>query len=205
MPVHCCCAIGRPFPLQRSAFPINPIMLPICLQNQRCAAPAGSLAASYYCSGSADGASLCFNQDTTAWCSETALSSSCAQLQPYSNGDCKLPENVQIQYSGSDPGMVGVHYGPSAICLGVPGGSLTRSSTPRVYSMSVACVAAECDATNSNLDILIVGADGSGYKAYACPEGGYLQLGESDGFPSGVRTSLLHCAISLLYVFVNLQ
>jgi hypothetical protein len=92
--------------------------------------------------------------------------------------------------SASDAAIVGIYYGPSAICLGLPGGSLSREGSNRAYQLDVACVAASCArATSTSFDVLIKNVQGSGYSAHACPAGSYVQLGTVDGFPAGVRPS----------------
>ena len=83
----------------------------LCAQDEQCDAPAEGATSPYYCDGtSADVASSetsqCFTFDTTSWCKETPLSSGCPLLQPYTNGDCKRPENVNVQYRGGDPSLV---------------------------------------------------------------------------------------------------
>ena len=94
--------------------------------------------------------------------------------------------------------QVGIYYGPQAICLGVPGGSLAREGTTRIYSTNVACVAAQCKGSGDSLEVLIKDQDGDGYSAYDCPEGEFVELGSSEGFPSGVRVRLLICSARVI-------
>lgn len=171
-------------------------MSPHCgMQDATCGAPASSPAAQYFCNaaqsrgGAVDRSTGCFAHDTTAWCSITPLSNNCPMLQPFSNGDCKNKDNVLMQYGDSDVSTVGVHYGPSSICIGVPGGTLKRDiggGASRQWAMSIACVASECRA--DGVYLLIKDTTADSYTPHLCQDDGYLELGVEQSFPAGVRS-----------------
>ena len=49
-----------------------------------------------------------------------------------------------------------------------------------------ATIEAECSDDGRALQVLIQDANGQGVKAHDCPEGGFVQLGPENNFPSGV-------------------
>ena len=157
------------------------------LQEDQCNAPADSAATQYYCSspGPSSAGRDCFTHDTAAWCQATALSSGCPILQPFTSGDCKLRDNVRVQFGADDVAEVGIHYGPSSICIGVPGGELRRIGRSSFYRAETACVASECRA--DGLYILIQDQGAETFSAFPCPAGGFAELGAEDGFMEGVR------------------
>lgn len=132
----------------------------------------------------------CRNHDETAWCAESTLSP-CPLLRPTIGGDCKLAGNLFAQFGNSGaasrPAAIaaGVHFGPSAICLGVPGGRFARRGVS-AWRLSETCFASRC-ADAETLLVLIKDADGDGVKEYLCPEGEFLVLPVEDGFEEGVR------------------
>lgn len=90
------------------------------LQGDCAAVPADSPGSQNFCASG----DLCRNHDTLGWCSESDLSE-CNLLQPLNGGDCKLPANLLSQF-GPAATSSGLHYGASAVCVGVPKGRLSR-------------------------------------------------------------------------------
>jgi hypothetical protein len=157
--------------------------------------PASSPAAQYFCtpnrSSTADSSNSCFAHDTTAWCDVTPLSNTCPMLQPFADGDCKNKDNVLNQFEVADVSSIGVHYGPSSICIGVPGGTLTRNGADtkgRTWKANIACVASECH--SDGVYLLIKDVSTANYTPHLCPDDGYLELGVDAGFPDGVRSQI---------------
>jgi hypothetical protein len=92
---------------------------------------------------------------------------------------------LQLQFSGADVTAVGIHYGPSSVCIGVPGGRLTRVGTGRIYTLDVTCMASTCKP--DGLYLLIKDLTGDEYTEYKCPPGGYVELVAAAGYEPGVR------------------
>lgn len=161
-----------------------------CAQGDCTAVPDSSRASQYFCAtaASAQDETICAMHDTISWCRLTSLLT-CPAPQPFSNGDCTDPANLVSHFGSADAADAGIYYGPSAICLGVPGGALTRGFAR--YSTSTICVAAEC--ADGGVVVLIRDATGSGAQRYPCPEGDFVDLGLSQAFAPGVR-----CCLSLL-------
>ena len=89
------------------------------LQGNCAAVPADSRGAQNFCVSD----DLCRNHDTLGWCSESSLSD-CDLLRPLNGGDCKLPTNLLALFGSPAATSSGVHYGASAICVGLPNGRL---------------------------------------------------------------------------------
>lgn len=134
----------------------------------------------------------CRNHDETAWCADSSLSP-CPLLRPTIGGDCKLAGNLFAQFgnagASSQPAALaaGVHFGPSAICLGVPGGRFARRGVA-AWRLSETCFASQCD-DDGVLTVLVRDAAGDGFSEYPCPEGEMIALPVEDGFEEGVRAS----------------
>eukprot|EP00892_Ulva_mutabilis_P009711 jgi/Ulvmu1/7111/UM034_0017.1 len=127
----------------------------------------------------------CRNHDETAWCADSTLSP-CPLLRPTIGGDCKLAGNLFAQFGNAgaaeQPAAIaaGIHFGPSAMCLGVPGGRFARRGVA-AWRLTETCFASRCDEAGA-LTVLIKDADGDAFKEYPCPEGEFLVLPVEDGF-----------------------
>lgn len=168
------------------------------LQGSCRAVPPETRAGQNFC-GSDD---RCRNHDETAWCADSTLSP-CPLLRPTIGGDCKLAGNLFAQFGNAggaaQPAALaaGVHFGPSAICLGVPGGRFARTGVS-AWRLSETCFASECDDSGA-LTVLVRDAEGEGFSRYPCPKGEMITLPVEDGFEEGVRAvcCVLHCIAGL--------
>lgn len=162
------------------------------LQGECTAAVPASRAGQNFC-GSDD---RCRNHDETAWCADSTLSP-CPLLRPTIGGDCKLAGNLFAQFGNAgaaeQPAAIaaGVHFGSSAICLGVPSGRFARSGVA-AWRLSETCFASQCDEAGA-LSVLVKDAEGDGFKEHPCPEGEFLVLPVEDGFEEGVRALCMLC------------
>lgn len=109
------------------------------------------------------------------------------QASPLPTGDCKVISNMAQRFGSGSAVNVGVFYGPTSICLGLPNGSLGRGQSSGSYSTKTACFAIECSGDGSTLTLLLPNAVGDSFVSYPCPAGGLVSLGPADGFADNVR------------------
>ena len=83
--------------------------------------PADSRGAQNFCASE----DRCRNHDTLGFCADSTLSE-CSLLRPLNGGDCKLPTNLLALFGSPAATSSGVHYGASAICVGLPNERLSR-------------------------------------------------------------------------------
>jgi hypothetical protein len=100
-----------------------------------------------------------------------------------------------MQFSGQDVTSIGIHYGPSSVCIGIPGGRLERVGTGRIFTLDITCMASTCK--SDGLYIVLKDVTGDKYSEFKCPAGGFVDLGASAGYPPGV------CPLPLSFVLLH--
>jgi hypothetical protein len=127
----------------------------------------------------------CANHDTRAACAAAPLTQGCQPLRPMTGGDCKIPANLLSNFESPTATASGVHYGPSAICVGVPNGHLGRPGASR-FQLEEVCVATRC-AQDGTLFLLFQDVSSTEVKEYECKARAFVDLGPNEGFLENVR------------------
>lgn len=165
------------------------------MQRDQCDAESGSVASSFYCTDAQDeaqadsSASVCFGGIARGACVEVENAPGCPMLQATRNGLCGVRSNLESNLRGNFSEAVGIVYGPDSMCLGVGRGGLMSAEGAGYPDITTTCMRAECAQNGRSYEVVLSTGDGGSEQRRKCPEGEMLELGESDGFAAGVRTS----------------